>query len=49
MRAVLLLLLLIVFSTLAGCSQTGRTSVSSNPYTPGSGDYYTGIVPPTQF
>lgn len=46
MRAVLLL---IVFSTLAGCSQTGRTSAYSHAYTPGEGDYYPGIVPPTQF
>ncbi|MEY9197286.1 putative lipoprotein YmbA [Sinorhizobium fredii] len=45
MRALLLLMALF---TLAACSQTGRTTVY-NSYTPGSGDYYTGIVPPTQF
>ena len=42
------LLILIAFSTLSACSQTGRTTVYHH-YTPGSGDYYTGIVPPTQF
>jgi hypothetical protein len=42
------LLLLIALSTLAACSQTGRTA-SYNSYTPGQGDYYPGIIPPTQF
>ncbi len=42
------LLLLIALSTLAACSQTGRPP-SYNSYTPGQGDYYPGIIPPTQF
>ncbi|MEY9163649.1 hypothetical protein ABIE78_001768 [Sinorhizobium fredii] len=42
------LLLLVTLFALAACSQTGRTTVH-NPYSPGSGDYYPGIVPPTQF